>query len=444
MQLSFGALLHAIKVNETTPPLYFVLAWLWAKVFGTGEAGLRSFSALLGTGVTAVTYLCGRELVSRWAGVVAAAFAAVSPFMIWYSQEARSYMLFALLSGLSLLFFARARHDASRRNVVLWGIFSALAILTHFFAAFLVAPEAVWLLARLRSRMMVMTVGAVAAVQIAVLPLAIGDTAHPLQWILAFPLSVRIHQVPVVLGLGTLYQTSIVSQGLLGAGIMAAIVFLLVLIGARPRERRGAGVAAVLAAVVILLPIALAGIGRDYLIPRNLMPAWIPLAIVVAAACTAPRTLPLGAALAVALFGALVWVGIRIDRYPQYQRPNWRGVASALGQATGARAIVAYDAGFGAEPLSIYLPRVPWPPPKQPVAVGITEVDIIGSSWQTLAHRLPPGVRLIGSRTVDDFLVTRFSVPGWRFEPSAITARAPALLGPAPPSLVVLLQRRTA
>ena len=75
MHLSLGAMLHQVHVNETTPPLYFIVAWLWAKVFGTSEAGLRSLSALLGTAAIPITYLCGRELVSRVAGLVAAALA---------------------------------------------------------------------------------------------------------------------------------------------------------------------------------------------------------------------------------------------------------------------------------------------------------------------------------------------------------------------------------
>ena len=99
LHLSFGAMLGAWNANEWNPPLYFVLAWPWAKLFGTGEAGLRSFSALIGVAVVPITYLCGRELVSRRAGLVAAAFAAVNPFMIWYSQEAREYMLLVALSG---------------------------------------------------------------------------------------------------------------------------------------------------------------------------------------------------------------------------------------------------------------------------------------------------------------------------------------------------------
>src|SRR5947209_19458868 len=120
MTLSFGALLHQVRVNETTPPLYFVIAWVWTKLFGSGEVGLRSLSAFLGIAVIPVTYLCGKELVSRAAGLVAAAFAAFSPFMIWYSQEARSYMLFGLLSGASLLLCARAWREPSQRNLFLW------------------------------------------------------------------------------------------------------------------------------------------------------------------------------------------------------------------------------------------------------------------------------------------------------------------------------------
>ena len=36
---SFGHMLHEVKVSESNPPLYYVLAWGWAKAFGTGEVG---------------------------------------------------------------------------------------------------------------------------------------------------------------------------------------------------------------------------------------------------------------------------------------------------------------------------------------------------------------------------------------------------------------------
>jgi mannosyltransferase len=443
MHLSLGGLLHAVHVDETTPPLYFIVVWLWAKVFGTGEAGLRSLSAVLGTAVIPLAYLCGRELVSRAAGLVAAALAALSPFMIWYSQEARSYMLFAVLCGASFLFCARAWREPSSRNIGWWGAFSTLAVLTHFFAGFLVAPEAILLLYRARNRTILLAAGAVAAVQVALVPLAAGDTTHPLGWIQVFPLSIRIKQVPVDLGLGSLYQSSLVTSGLLGAGILAAIVLALLVVGGGRAERRGAGFAAALAAVVVLVPIVLAALGRDYLVPRNLMPAWIPLAVLLGAACTVPRARVAGAALAAVLLGAFLYAGIRIDGNAAYQRPNWRGVAAALGSSSGTRAIIAYDGGFASQPLTVYMPGIPWEQSSQDV-VSVSEVDVIGSPWQIPTNPLPAGTTLLSSKSVDGFLVDRFAVgPAWRLSPAAIGARAGSLLGPAPAGPAVLIQRRS-
>ncbi len=149
---SFPAMLHTVTSVETTPPLYFVVIWIWSKAFGGSEVALRSISALAGVATVPIAYLCARELIDRRAGLIAAALVAVNPFMIWYSQEARAYMLLAALSGASFLWFLRARREPSRRNLAGWAGFSALALMTHFFAGFAVAPEAVWLLWAWRSR----------------------------------------------------------------------------------------------------------------------------------------------------------------------------------------------------------------------------------------------------------------------------------------------------
>ena len=111
---SFGGMLGTVAHVETTPPLYFVLIWAWAHVFGSGEVGLRSLSTLAGIALVPIAFVSARELFSRWAGVLAAAFVAVNPFLVWYSQEARSYMLLAALSGASFLWFNRARERSDR------------------------------------------------------------------------------------------------------------------------------------------------------------------------------------------------------------------------------------------------------------------------------------------------------------------------------------------
>ena len=47
--------------TESTPPLYYALAWLWAKLFGDGEVGLRSLSAIVGTLTVPLAYLTARQ-----------------------------------------------------------------------------------------------------------------------------------------------------------------------------------------------------------------------------------------------------------------------------------------------------------------------------------------------------------------------------------------------
>ncbi len=73
---SFGHMLHEVRASESNPPLYYVLAWGWAKLFGTGEVGLRSLSALFGAATIPIAYQIGAELSSRRVGLIAAALVA--------------------------------------------------------------------------------------------------------------------------------------------------------------------------------------------------------------------------------------------------------------------------------------------------------------------------------------------------------------------------------
>src|SRR4051812_44780709 len=166
-------MLSGVASTESTPPLYYVLAWLWAKLFGTTEAGLRSMSALAGTLAVPVAWRAAREWFSPAAGLIAAALVAVNPFLVWYSQEARSYALLVLMSALTLLFLGRALRNPTRRALALWALTAALALLTHYFAAFLLVPEAVWLLWAHRGRSAWLATGGVLAVRLALIPLAL-------------------------------------------------------------------------------------------------------------------------------------------------------------------------------------------------------------------------------------------------------------------------------
>lgn len=85
------------------PPLYYWLLKIWVFVFGDSEIGLRSLSVVLGIGLVYLIGVLGTRLFHARIGLIAAFIAAVSPLQVYYSQEARMYMLLAMLSALTVL-----------------------------------------------------------------------------------------------------------------------------------------------------------------------------------------------------------------------------------------------------------------------------------------------------------------------------------------------------
>src|SRR5438309_2776395 len=71
MRKGFGGMISGVVSGESTPPLYYIVAWVWAKLFGTGEVGLRSLSALFGTLTIPVAYVLGRRAAGIRAGLIA-------------------------------------------------------------------------------------------------------------------------------------------------------------------------------------------------------------------------------------------------------------------------------------------------------------------------------------------------------------------------------------
>src|SRR4029453_6429346 len=79
MRMDFVDVLRATTETEATPPVYYVLGWGWTRIFGDGEVGLRSLSALAGTLTIPAAYAAGMAFCGRRAAVVAAAVVAVAP-----------------------------------------------------------------------------------------------------------------------------------------------------------------------------------------------------------------------------------------------------------------------------------------------------------------------------------------------------------------------------
>jgi mannosyltransferase len=422
LRRSFGGMLRALPDSESTPPLYYVVAWLWAKVFGTSEIGLRALSALLGTATVPAAYAAANALTTRRTALLTSVFVAVSPMLIWYSQEARAYALLAFLATVALFFFARILRTGETRDVCWWGVAAGLSLTTHYFAIFFVAPEAIWLLLRLRGRRdAVLVVAAVAAVTAALLPLASHqERGGRTGWIRESSLGTRVRETAAQF-LSSFYP-------LAHAALIALAVGVLVLIGlwlwVRGADRRGGLIALAIAAATVLLPVLVAAISHrsgargDYFYFRNVIAGWVPLAIALAAVIAGAKRgfvvlLAGGACAALLLVPTL-----RIDLRPNLQRDDWRGVADALGPPQPGR-IIALRAGFLEPALRLYRPDV------APLPAGggrAKDILLVTSAATTTLHgfRRPSGFVRVDRRVVQHFSIVDLRASSARL----VTSRA--------------------
>lgn len=119
-------------------PAYGILTHFW-QLPGVGEIWMRSLPAILGLFTIYFCYRLARELFSPAAGLWAAGFAAVSPFLVWYSRDATRYSWVILVSLLYLYTLSAA---VSRNGRTWWGLClatGALATLSYFYAGVLIA-----------------------------------------------------------------------------------------------------------------------------------------------------------------------------------------------------------------------------------------------------------------------------------------------------------------
>jgi mannosyltransferase len=400
-----GGALNAVVNSERSPPLYYLLAWVWAQVFGTGEVGLRSLSAVIGVATVPAAYLAARELASSRAGLIAAALVAFNPYLIWYSQEARSYALLVVFVAWGLYFFARCIKDPSPRNLGLWAGASVLGLCSHYFAAFPVAAEGLWLVVRgWPRRSPVAAVGATAVVGLALLPLAIaqegsGRRNHFATVSMAHRAAGAVFEFvasPEPGGLVGSHSVRYFRGAIALAGvILAGVALALLLLRATPRERRGGLMVAAIAAASLIIPFAFAAAGLDFVDARNLIGTLVPLLIAagIGFGCARAGRIGLASAGAAVLLFVAVLGGVYTSG--QMQRPNWRGAAAAMGQPSGPRVLVVPRNGN--EPIAYYRDAREFRPPRFPSA-RVREMDVLST---TGVISPPPGAfRLVRQQRI--------------------------------------------
>ncbi len=145
---SFGSMLAQVVQQEKTPPLGFALSWLTAQL-GPTDPWMRAPSVIAGTALIPLTGLLARRAFNSTAGLIAAAFTAVSPFLVFYGSEARSYSLAAALTCASLLLLLKATDSAGQRTGLWigWAAATVGAALSHYTTLPVLFVSIIWAIA---------------------------------------------------------------------------------------------------------------------------------------------------------------------------------------------------------------------------------------------------------------------------------------------------------
>ena len=141
-QVSSGSWTHMLGELRGSPvgPLYFILLKIWISALGDSAVALRGFSVAASVVLIFAVYRVGVRLLSRSAGLLAAALLAFSPLEMYFAQESRMYMLTSLVAFLCLWAYARWRTRAidalaapswNATSLALYVVAALALLLTH-------------------------------------------------------------------------------------------------------------------------------------------------------------------------------------------------------------------------------------------------------------------------------------------------------------------------
>ena len=129
-KMSLADIFTKFLPGDFHPPLYYILMKGWVSLFGFSEIALRIPSLIFGLGLIFFVYKIAKNLFDKKTAIISSLLVSTSGLLIYYSQEARMYMLTALLVTAAVYFFFEKRW-------ILFSVFLALIGLTDYIALFI-------------------------------------------------------------------------------------------------------------------------------------------------------------------------------------------------------------------------------------------------------------------------------------------------------------------
>lgn len=130
----------SVVMKDTSPPLFYLVGFVWGRIFGFSEVALRSLTLTLMLLTAIFAGLIVHQISkNKIESLLTVCVTFLTPFLIPFAFEWRMYALLAFTLTASTYFFIAKK----------WGwyvIFSLAALYTHHFAFFTIFCQGVWFL----------------------------------------------------------------------------------------------------------------------------------------------------------------------------------------------------------------------------------------------------------------------------------------------------------
>jgi hypothetical protein len=122
---------HPLK--NWTPPFYYIFFHYWNKFFPSNFFWARIPSLIFNFLTIIIFYMLAKKFWNKRIAIIGSLIAILSPFQIWYSQEARLYTMSGFFTVISFYFFLKLLKNETKLNWIFFLIFSLIGIYTSYF-----------------------------------------------------------------------------------------------------------------------------------------------------------------------------------------------------------------------------------------------------------------------------------------------------------------------
>ena len=145
-QRPWSDVLSTFTIQGENGPLYNVILAGWVRVAGISEIAVRFPSAVAGILALPAIYVLARRLAGPQTGLIATGLLAISPYHIWYSQEAKMYSIVTLLALVSTILLIEGLDSGDKRLWVGYVIVTTVMFYSHVASVLIFAAQAAFVL----------------------------------------------------------------------------------------------------------------------------------------------------------------------------------------------------------------------------------------------------------------------------------------------------------